>query len=225
MVAAKVQSVYRLMNMLLAASALILILAENIFSADDKNAAFKGINLTGKALSASGQVLLRWTAPGDDGYVGRAVGYDIRYQTCSEGPIDSESEWESSAQIIGEPTPSPAGQIDSVILDGLIPGERYYFGIKAYDKAGNFSPMSNCALEIAGEGKGCDYISGDVDGDGRINSLDVSNLLKYIFKDGPAPSPFELGDLDGSGEINPLDLTYLINFIYKCGQAPVCLNN
>jgi hypothetical protein len=96
-----------------------------------------------------GEVMLHWTAPGDDGNQGRAAGYDIRYRPASYGSINSEQRWNSSIQVTGEPTPSPAGQTDSMLVSGLNGGEGYYFAIKSYDDVGNISGLSNSPYKVA----------------------------------------------------------------------------
>lgn len=67
-----------------------------------------------------------------------------------------------------------------------------------------------------------DYICGDPDLSGAVNLLDITYLIKYLYKDGDGPKPVESGDADGSGGINLLDITYLINYLYKDGPDPVC---
>jgi len=67
---------------------------------------------------------------------------------------------------------------------------------------------------------------GDVNGDWSINILDVSHLIGYLYKGGPAPIDSNNGDPNGSCSINILDVSCLINYLYKGGQAPVvgCVN-
>jgi hypothetical protein len=62
---------------------------------------------------------------------------------------------------------------------------------------------------------------GDVNGDWAINLLDITFLINYLYKDGPAPPDINNGDPDGSCTINILDVTHLINYLYKGGAAPV----
>jgi len=66
------------------------------------------------------------------------------------------------------------------------------------------------------------YICGDADGSGTINILDVTHIINYLYKGGPAPDPVEAGDANGSGGINILDVTHIINYLYKGGEPPVC---
>jgi hypothetical protein len=96
-----------------------------------------------------GEVMLHWTAPGDDGGQGRASGYDIRYRPDDYGPINSELRWAVSTQAVNEPMPSMAGNRDSMLVTGLNSGEGYYFAIKTYDDVGNYSGLSNSPLKFA----------------------------------------------------------------------------
>jgi len=64
---------------------------------------------------------------------------------------------------------------------------------------------------------------GDANGDGNINILDITFLINYLYKGGPAPDPVEIADVNGSGNINLLDITYLIGYLYKGGPGPNCL--
>ncbi|MEW5925190.1 MAG: hypothetical protein AB1746_14495 [Candidatus Zixiibacteriota bacterium] len=68
----------------------------------------------------------------------------------------------------------------------------------------------------------CDCNPGDADGNGIINLLDVTFLITYLYRGGPAPRPFPLcsGDPDCSCMVNILDVTYLISYLYKGGIPP-----
>lgn len=82
---------------------------------------------------------LSWTAPGDDGKVGRAQVYSLRY---SVAPI-TEGNFAIATQVSGLPTPGPAGAIESVTVPGLNQNTTYYFALKTRDEAGNWSGVSN----------------------------------------------------------------------------------
>ena len=106
------------------------------------------------------EVLLTWTATGDDGLNGIASGYEIHYLEAKYGPISNELAWRYSNRVSGEPIPSPSGQTDSMIITGLEDGKGYYFCIKAYDDAGNYSGLSNSTLKYAGNlGSTIDVVS------------------------------------------------------------------
>ncbi len=82
---------------------------------------------------------LRWTAPGDDGNVGTAAFYDVRYSTSAI----TTSNWGSASQATGEPTPAAAGTQQTLTINGLTPSRTYYAAIRATDSSGNVSGISN----------------------------------------------------------------------------------
>jgi subtilisin family serine protease/PKD repeat protein len=108
-------------------------------------AAITGLSISNTTEEA---VTLTWTAIGDDGMLGKANRYDIRY---SQNPID-ETNFSSATPIINNPQPAMAGTAETVILDNLNPQTTYFFAIKAMDNAGNLSPLSNLqsATTLAG---------------------------------------------------------------------------
>jgi hypothetical protein len=93
--------------------------------------------------SARDSVLL-WTAPGDDGMVGRATRYDLRYKSVNIAGTDTLGWW-NAAGAISTPIPAAAGVVDSAVVTGLGNGA-YYFVIVAVDDAGNRSNFSNVAI-------------------------------------------------------------------------------
>ncbi len=62
---------------------------------------------------------------------------------------------------------------------------------------------------------------GDLDGSGGINVSDLTSLVNYLFRSGPAPVCQAHGDVNGDGSTVVSDLTYLVNFLFKGGPAPV----
>ncbi len=81
---------------------------------------------------------LAWAATGDDGNVGTATTYDVRYSVANI----SRGNFDSASQAEGEPTPSAAGQVQTFVIGGLDPGTRYYFAMKVADEVGNWSGLS-----------------------------------------------------------------------------------
>jgi chitodextrinase len=88
---------------------------------------------------AQNSVTLVWTAPGDDGQIGTASSYEIRY---SPSPITT-SNWGQSTLVPGAPAPQIAGTRQSVTIQGLTQGTTYYFAMRTQDDAGNWAPLSN----------------------------------------------------------------------------------
>ncbi|MBP6874461.1 MAG: SUMF1/EgtB/PvdO family nonheme iron enzyme [Candidatus Eisenbacteria bacterium] len=84
---------------------------------------------------------LAWTAPGDDGTSGRCVLYDLRRAVA---PITDEN-WSEAETLVRCPLPAAAGRAESMVIDALVPGQSYFFALKARDDAGNWSGISNVA--------------------------------------------------------------------------------
>jgi hypothetical protein len=83
------------------------------------------------------QATLTFKATGDDGVVGQALAYDIRYSTS---PINNQATFDGLPQLLGEPSPSaPLSTETFVVPAALTPGILYYFGVKALDEVGNSS--------------------------------------------------------------------------------------
>lgn len=93
--------------------------------------------------STASSVTLAWSAPGDDGAMGTAAAYDMRYSTS---PLTAGT-FETAAQATGEPMPSPVAFPEDMVVGGLAAGTTYYFGIKASDEAGNASGLSNVVMK------------------------------------------------------------------------------
>ena len=88
---------------------------------------------------------LTWTAPGDDGSIGRATRYDLRYSSL---PITSINFTQAKAAT-GVPLPKTAGSPESFTVTGLASDSAYYLAVKAVDDAGNWSLISNVAIRPA----------------------------------------------------------------------------
>lgn len=84
-------------------------------------------------------VTLGWTAPGNDGTIGTASAYSLRFSSSAI----SEGTWAAATAIPGPPVPQTAGTPQSMPAAGFVPGQTYYFAIKAVDGAGNWSGISN----------------------------------------------------------------------------------
>lgn len=87
----------------------------------------------------SSSVTLAWNAPGDDGTVGRATTYDVRYSTSS---TLLPSGFPTATSATGEPSPKVAGQPETFTISSLNPNTRYYFSLKTADERANWSPVS-----------------------------------------------------------------------------------
>jgi hypothetical protein len=83
---------------------------------------------------------LTWTAPGDDGTVGTAAAYDIRY---ADMPIDDETAWAAAAAVSGTPEPQRAGETETFVVTDLPAAAGHFFALKAADELDNWSGISN----------------------------------------------------------------------------------
>ncbi len=93
------------------------------------------------ARAATVSITLRWTAPGDNGNVGQAASYELRW---SPTPINNVNVLQS-ARILGLRPPSPAGQRDSMSVTVPVTGAPLYFALRTADATGNWSLVSNNA--------------------------------------------------------------------------------
>ena len=85
------------------------------------------------------EFLLTWTAPGDDGWLGTASEYDIRYDRVRLTPFA----FSTATEVTGEPAPKPAGETDSCVVTGLDPDRNYYFALRTADELPTWSRVSN----------------------------------------------------------------------------------
>lgn len=88
---------------------------------------------------------LTWTAPGDDGLLGTANQYALRY---SSSAIDTEADWQAATMVSNPPTPQVSGSTETFTVAGLNSETRYYFALKTADETPNWSDLSNSPLGI-----------------------------------------------------------------------------
>lgn len=99
------------------------------------------------AQALNGSIWLRWTATGDDGVIGRAARYDIRYSRFPIAGTDTLGWWNAAtiANTIGKIPPAP-GARDSILLTSVTYGVRYYAMMRVADEIPNWSRYSNLAI-------------------------------------------------------------------------------
>ena len=90
--------------------------------------------------ASAANMTLQWTAPGDDGNVGRATRYEIRYS-----PVRiTVANYAQATAVIGVPVPMGAGTHESLNITGL-PAGTLFLALRTVDEAGNWSAISNIA--------------------------------------------------------------------------------
>lgn len=87
----------------------------------------------------SNSATLWWTAPGDDGLLGTATFYDMRYSTSAI----TSTNFNVATQAVNEPSPASAGTAQSLTITGLVAGRTYYFALKTFDEVNNASALSS----------------------------------------------------------------------------------
>jgi subtilisin family serine protease len=91
----------------------------------------------------SNAMVLRWTATGDDGSVGTAADYDVRWFTAPPGSGGAGE----GTRVPGTLLPGPAGTPQSFTVTGLQAATLYYFTVSVADEFGNVSAPSNTASD------------------------------------------------------------------------------
>ncbi len=95
----------------------------------------------------NGAVHLTWTAPGNDGTVGTATSYLVRF---SSSAITTEPLWSAATPVSsGIPTPAVSGTPQSMDVTGLTSGNTYFFSVRAVDAASNMGALSNSPSAVA----------------------------------------------------------------------------
>jgi hypothetical protein len=106
-------------------------------------------------------VTLEWTAPGDDGLVGGATSYDIRYAREQITELNFKNATRLNSYLL----PGPSGTPQRFTIFGLTQGVQYFFAIRSCDDNGNWSPISNVVaysvgtLDALGGSKGEAHLS------------------------------------------------------------------
>jgi len=92
----------------------------------------------------SGSVRLTWTVPAD------AMRYQLKWaakpmvRRCWPDRVGSHANWWAAANVPGEPEPAPTGRKQTMVVEGVSPGRRY-FAVRAWDAGHNRSAISNIA--------------------------------------------------------------------------------
>src|SRR5688572_18101329 len=99
-------------------------------------------------------ITLDWTATGDDGDIGTASTYQMRYSSTkpdTSNALAMDNWWANATQASGLPTPLVSGSPQSVtvaVTGGFQTGRTWYFVMKACDEVPNCSGYSNVATKF-----------------------------------------------------------------------------
>jgi immune inhibitor A len=113
--------------------------------------------------------------------------------------------------------PFPGWDNKRAFDDTTIPSSRDYGGGQTQVAVWNISD-SDSSMHANMQVTYC--FSGDANGDGVIDIVDVVYLINYLFIGGPAPVPLAAGDANCDGVVDVSDVVYLINYLFVGGPAP-----
>lgn len=151
-------------------------------------------NLSATALTAR-SIKLDWSAVGDDGNVGTASSYDVRYSTSAI----NASNFASANQFTGMSAPKTSGNIESLTISNLSGDTTYYFAIKVSDESGNMSGISNIVSAKT-------YRTADLNNNSYVNAQDFSILMSYW---GSTARP--AADVNQDGYVNAQDFSIMMS--------------
>lgn len=95
-------------------------------------------NLAASGNSIINNIVLTWSAPGEDGVYGTSTSYSIRYSTA----LITEANWASATPVIPQPIPYVYGYATTYYAFNIPGNLQYYFAIKSSDGV-NQSALSN----------------------------------------------------------------------------------
>jgi chitodextrinase len=104
--------------------------------------------------STSSSLLLNWTASGDDGTVGTAAAYEVRYSTVP--PTAGNF---AQGTLVGSVAPGPSGAAQELVVSGLASNTTYYLALLVSDDSGNVSPLSNVVVARTALRRGYSIVS------------------------------------------------------------------
>ena len=92
--------------------------------------------------TSMGSVDLSWTAVGDNGTIGIATSYLVKYRTDTAITSANWDDTNTKSVTTGIPSPQTSGQMETMTVYGLTPGQTYYFAVRAQDEVPNTGAVS-----------------------------------------------------------------------------------
>ncbi|RYZ38838.1 MAG: hypothetical protein EOO71_22365 [Myxococcaceae bacterium] len=90
-------------------------------------------------------IRLDWAAPGDDGDLGTATRYEVRYATTAI----TEANFDAATEATGVSAPQAPGSAESFTVSGLDAAMTYHFALKTFDGAGNGSALATASASTS----------------------------------------------------------------------------
>ena len=156
-----------------------------------------------------------------DGYGGLNYG---RGDANADGVVDARDlDYLTAYLFTNGPAPSPLGLAD-MNLDGkvnildltiLVNSLTRRSGVTGAALTKTTSTVTNLNGVPVQTITAIPYLLGDANGDGRVNTTDLSFFVAWKFQNGPAPSPLGRLDMNGDGSTDILDLTQLVRMLYN----------
>ena len=115
-----------------------------------------GLLLSAREARAN-NIILEWTAPGDDSTYGRAAEYDLRWSLHgNQFPLRF-----FTARRLAIAAPSDAGVVEHLVIPNLPESTTVYFALRTRDRRGNWSRISNvlAAQQVAGVDDGSNVLA------------------------------------------------------------------
>jgi M6 family metalloprotease-like protein len=140
-----------------------------------------------------------WSNP--EGFVTDSAQWWYPYETRRAAPFSNDVSGQDTFGMTTYPNSSGYFGVTGILIsvDSIVDDKLYAY------------------VHVPGE-----FVLGDANKDGEVGPGDVVHLLNYLFRDGPAPDPYEAGDCNCSGVINGEDVVYLLNYLFRGGPPPSC---
>jgi hypothetical protein len=164
-------------------------------------------------------------------YVGQSVILGLRYRT--DGGVLNEGFYADDfwpVETFAQQTILGSDIADTFfVVNDHFEGE-FYYQVRARDAENQWSGFSNRQLAVIESAGVCEFIPGDINGNGNFDGIDVSYGVNYLKGIGGAPPIscdcpphgliFAAADANGSCLFNGIDITYDVSYLKGIGPPP-----